>query len=832
MLGIKIYRQDKSHSAIILEGSGLYCYSFYPKIYIKDESVNIDSLEKEMVLVLNALTSIAFELGLKGFIITSGNDGSHGGSSGTNSLHYKNRAIDISFREAIKNSQIKGINSSSGIVIQKLRAKFPKNYDIIIEKDHLHIEYDPKSYVSTVTLGVKKTSNNESVVWVSEPIKYIHSDVKITTLSDLLKTNPLFNRYKEDLNKLLNFKGNTNKTNRERIESMYLQEDVFDTLKLNTLLYLDPEMIDRDFIFRGKSDKVIDISSFPIFYGGIREELEKDPDYVQSEYYLQNNSYPVEYINSLLSVVIYCKSLNKLIDITHLCNNVTVNSDTTISSFSLSCNMTSSIEETLSGVIITSYQNKISFLQKYISENDLIWIRFETLKNEDREELSFDSIAGKIYDFMGFINVVNEEKNIGTLKGSVNINGQCFSKLFTNDEALFLPISTIKDSSTGNLVIGSFENDSILKRVFASGQYMTLFGVQYRTIKDSILFYINQLSNTGLLPKKINDLIFQSYGDRRQKLYKLKGDNTIKDEFMSGVYQIIKVLFDKSLEERTIVDSTVTNPQGSIMSLFSNICQYPLVEFLTDTYGDLYNIVIRKPPFDYESIKSFLETDNSIYTLNESEVGYENLEFETDFYTWFEIQNKGVFYGTNEHTSLAYIPIVPLDKYIEYWGSKKRFIQSNYTRSNNLGTIEEKKQVVLDLLYVMNCDIYLPFSKKGTINLAKGDRRIKKGTWIRYKDEIFYINGVINTVSIDNNSISRNTTLKVSRGIKEEFVEGKIVDGKLMSYFKIVDFESIKQSMIKYLTTENEKRSVINRNIIVDQDVFEFFVNKKQLDEK
>lgn len=62
--------------------------------------------------------------------ITSGNDGTHK----KNSLHYINRAIDIRSKDMKKPLWV-------SIIIKK---KLGKNYDVILEKDHIHIEYDPK----------------------------------------------------------------------------------------------------------------------------------------------------------------------------------------------------------------------------------------------------------------------------------------------------------------------------------------------------------------------------------------------------------------------------------------------------------------------------------------------------------------------------------------------------------------------------------------------------------------------------------------------------------------------------------------------------------------
>ena len=824
MLGQKIYRGDKLSSLIINEGSGLYYYFNYPKIYIKNNSVDISKLDSSMLPVLEVLTKTAFKFGLTGFIITSGNDGSHGGSSGTNSLHYKNRAIDISFREAVKNTIIEGISTSSSSIIKFIRESLNNklltiDFDVVVESNHVHIEYDPKKailgYVDEKLLPQKI---NEGGQFESTPIKYVHTDPTVKTLSNLLSSSILFSKYKNSINDLLSYKGKTNKTNRERIESMY-EDDTFDTLKLNTVLYLDPDKLDRNVFI--EETTVTDVSNFPMFFSKLREDLESEKGYIQPKFYQTQENWGVEYVNHIVSVWVYSKSLSKIIDITSLCNNVTVNSTLKTSSFNVICNISPNIDTT-----INIYYPKLSYIQKNITSNDVIWIRFETLENEDRdnEEVSFTEIAGKNYDFMGFVDTVIPEMNLGDSSGSVVISGQCFSKLFIDDEAIFFPLATVKDSKSGNLIIGQFENDKILKRLFSDGTFNTLFSKQYRTIKDSLLFYINQLSNTGLVPDNINDLIFQSYKDRRKKPYRLKGEE-VTQVFTNGVYQVIDIVFDESIKDRTIVDSTVHNPNGSIMSLFNKICQEPLVEFLMDTYRDMYSIVVRKPPFDKGSIKSWLERDNSIYTLDISDVSYENLSFEDSFYTWFQINNTGVFWGDSQSVSLSYIPIVPIPKYIEYWGSKRRVIESNYTRSNTFGTVEEKRQVMLDLLYVMECDIYLPFSRKGTIVLSKGDRRIKKGTWIRYNGEIFYINSVINSASITDKSVSRTTTLNVSRGLKEDHIEGE------MSYFNIINFDNLKQTLSEFLLNDKDRGSIINRNIIVNDDVFDYFLKKRQFDE-
>ena len=62
--------------------------------------------------------------------ITSGNDGTHKEGS----LHYKNRAIDIRTKDMAFALEVS----------TKLGLKLGRNFDVIEEVNHIHIEYEQK----------------------------------------------------------------------------------------------------------------------------------------------------------------------------------------------------------------------------------------------------------------------------------------------------------------------------------------------------------------------------------------------------------------------------------------------------------------------------------------------------------------------------------------------------------------------------------------------------------------------------------------------------------------------------------------------------------------
>lgn len=60
-------------------------------------------------------------------VITSGRDGKHG----DNSLHYSGRAMDTRTFNILEN------------LLKRLKEVLGSEYDIVLEKDHIHIEWDP-----------------------------------------------------------------------------------------------------------------------------------------------------------------------------------------------------------------------------------------------------------------------------------------------------------------------------------------------------------------------------------------------------------------------------------------------------------------------------------------------------------------------------------------------------------------------------------------------------------------------------------------------------------------------------------------------------------------
>lgn len=115
--------------------------SLAPRIHPKEEGMAIGikkgavvkDLSSQMLIAIGYLWGIFLRLFNVQLVITSGTDSIHS----INSLHYVGKAIDIRIRDFSP----KNLQAAYNIVKEDLDAV---GFDTVMEKDHIHIEWDPK----------------------------------------------------------------------------------------------------------------------------------------------------------------------------------------------------------------------------------------------------------------------------------------------------------------------------------------------------------------------------------------------------------------------------------------------------------------------------------------------------------------------------------------------------------------------------------------------------------------------------------------------------------------------------------------------------------------
>lgn len=346
---------------------------------------------------------------------------------------------------------------------------------------------------------------------------------------------------------------------------------------------------------------------------------------------------------------------------------------------------------------------------------------------------------------------------------------------------------------------------------------------------------------------------------------------------MPGIWQIVKLAFDPQIDPYRIADPSISQPDGPLLNQMNKICQEPFVEFYGDTYGDLFYFVARRPPYSQEAIRRFSSDyykdansgyfipteeqakDDSIegseggtnhvsvggerrasflIDIYEEDVMNESLSFyDGEVYSLFQIEPQAGFLGQGSEVSTGYIPIIQIPEYAEIWGAKRQKVVTQYVKFDGdwrLG--HQVKENVIDqaggdLAWMVETSACLPFTRQGRLTI-NGDRRIKRGTWIKYHPtgEIFYVTSVVQNYSISTN-VDRTTTLTVERGMIQDFVEGSTVidaagDELFVSYFNIVDHKAIPKFVSSFMTDRARAGNIMST--FVNKKVLNFFLKRNQ----
>jgi len=95
--------------------------------------VTLHGLVPQMMLAVFAIKHIYDAKG-KDLVITSGNDGKHS----VGSKHYAGSALDF------RTNNLNDPSLEGPLIVNELNIALGRDYDILFEGDHIHIEYDPK----------------------------------------------------------------------------------------------------------------------------------------------------------------------------------------------------------------------------------------------------------------------------------------------------------------------------------------------------------------------------------------------------------------------------------------------------------------------------------------------------------------------------------------------------------------------------------------------------------------------------------------------------------------------------------------------------------------
>lgn len=612
-----------------------------------------------------------------------------------------------------------------------------------------------------------------------------------------------------------------------------------------------------------RQGQFLEQGDFNAYWSDSYEKIIKDKSFVPDHIVAEDDEAVVlaKSIPLNVRVWIYLKAIDKVIDISNYVLNCNTSKSKKSGSFFISLspfydyknneiNFGDSSINLINSTSNTKSQVK-DFLEKFVQANDLVFIRFERLKLEkemnkgpESLDIPFSELANSdsnvnVWDMIGFVDQCSSIYNASMNQKVFYIEGRDFSKLFTDDGSYFLPLKDVINAFNHWWDQGE-ESEVWFKRNIISGSYDYLWFYGFKPIREMIWFIINQMSNMGI----VDDKILASWKDKRTKSYEVEGASSFE---VKGIWQIVKVFIDKNIENRVLVDSSVSNPNGTLMDYMNRTCQDPFVEFYFDTNINTLDLIVRQPPFTKKAIMDTFKSKKYI-TISSDNVIETSLTYDDRTYSWYQLHLQNIGKGDSVSTSLAFVPIVYLDEYTKLYGNKKLEVTDIYLCYQEPEGVNETDHLkpmqaaaLNDLLYLLETTTYLPFTRKGTITI-NGDRRIKVGTFIRFEftNEFFYVTDVSNSISFESGSLQRQTILQVERGMYVPILESNLNSAKKRqdnsnsksssldpSYFKIVDLETLRNAIREVkggkLTTLSSPK--------VNKDQFEYFLKRKMYGE-
>ena len=605
--------------------------------------------------------------------------------------------------------------------------------------------------------------------------------------------------------------------NKEAIESMYVGDDkgksaTQDNIPLSTRLKIRgdfhvgaqvyyPVRVREQFVLTGTN-------SYAAFMG---EEIKH---IISSELYkptVKNNDGTYHKTSQALQVHVFSKALGKLTNITPYVGAVNTNVGNNGGNFTISVASLQAFwdkeadtwkEYSAEG---DTYHRRVTgsergtttdpddkdvamrgtplYFDKIFMPNDLVFISYEELaiydyeffdgkKYRTRKTLNnaetLADIEGGMFDMIGLIDGVSTVKQYAAGSTTLSVTGRDLSKVILEDGVYFFPVT---ESSSGFLsnyfanVPNREEERKSFSRVFGSVNDLTLFTNQ--RLSTLIQYIYDKFTNIRVLP----DTDFSGVGDGEK-----------------GIFNYIDLVIDEEVGSRKLVDDSIATDSGSTFNFLSKIIQMPFVELIQDTYGDRFKWIVRKPPFTRDSyLEQFrMVNDGNGITIEPNYIIDSNLRWDDEnTFSWYRVQPLGYYLGDTYATNFA-LPAVYFPELADMFGNKPLDVTSNYLDYGNNGQEGTNnidvgfQQGMKDLKYIIESNVYLPFTKKGSITIH-GNRTIKRGMVIKVRSMgmYFYVDTVTQIADVNAKATSRRTVLQVSRGMSVKDYD---------RYFELVDY--------------------------------------------
>lgn len=102
------------------------------------KGVSVKGIKPEMAIAVPIIAGVWEQFEQKELVITSARDGKHS----TNSLHYQGYAFDLRIW-GFKKEELDKVVEALQIAFNGVPGNSSGDWDIVLESDHIHLEFDP-----------------------------------------------------------------------------------------------------------------------------------------------------------------------------------------------------------------------------------------------------------------------------------------------------------------------------------------------------------------------------------------------------------------------------------------------------------------------------------------------------------------------------------------------------------------------------------------------------------------------------------------------------------------------------------------------------------------
>ena len=287
--------------------------------------------------------------------------------------------------------------------------------------------------------------------------KHVPTGTKRYTPSDLMKV-----KNEKGISNLDIIWGTYDKEEQNKYKSDY-DSGTLPYIKQGTTVFCPKGDTPISLVKAAKEGQFVSQQNFKAYWGDNYEELISDEEYLPDTNVtsaLNGTGVNVKIISMNVRIWIYVKSIDKVIDLSPYVLQVVTTKSKQTGEFSVllapfyfngsSFKFGDSVLEQFNVVSNTGAQVK-PFQEKFIQNNDIVFIRFERLQKEKNKgeletgkrvelEIPISKVArNNIWDMIGFVDTCTTSYEAQGNTKSITIEGRDINKLFSDDGCYYIP---------------------------------------------------------------------------------------------------------------------------------------------------------------------------------------------------------------------------------------------------------------------------------------------------------------------------------------------------------------------------------------------------------